>query len=104
MDAGNQQGRSDQVDFAHYITGFVDGEGSFHIAVQKNPTVKSIWQLIPEFHISQHVSDKHVLEMITDFFGCGYVKPNHPANPRDVTWVYVVRAQSDLIDKIIPFL
>ena len=63
MGAGNQQGRPDH-NLSHYIAGFVDGEGSFHIAVQRNPSVKITWQVVPEFQISQHESDKHVLELI----------------------------------------
>ena len=34
MGAGNQQGRPDS-GLANYIAGFVDGEGSFHVAVQR---------------------------------------------------------------------
>src|SRR3989338_6746021 len=40
---------------------------------------------------------------ISDFFGCGYVKPNHPGSFRDITEVYIVRNRQDLLEKIIPF-
>ena len=102
MGAGNQQGRPEE-NLANYITGFVDGEGSFHVAVQRNPTVKCGWQIVPEFHVSQHESNRHVLELIRDTLGCGYVKPNHRKNLRDVTWVYVVKAHHDLIGRVLPF-
>lgn len=102
LGAGNQQGRLGQ-DLAHYICGFVDGEGSFHVAVQKNPTTTYKWQLIPEFHVSQHQRNVSVLNLIQSSFGCGYVKPNHHNSERDVTWVFVVRSRTDLINKIIPF-
>jgi hypothetical protein len=58
MGADNQQGRPDESGLAHYIAGFVDGEGSFHVAVQRNASVKTKWQLVPEFHVSQHESSK----------------------------------------------
>lgn len=102
MSAGNQQGRPD-LSLFHYISGFVDGEGSFHIAVQRNPTVKLIWQVIPEFHVSQHRNSKEVLDLIRETFGCGYVKPNHSNSSRDATWVYVVRNRNELTEKVIPF-
>ena len=84
--ADNQQGRPDS-NLCHYIAGFVDGEGSFHVAIQKNPTVKLKWQIVPEFHVSQHESSKHVLDLMCDVFNCGYVKPNHRLNPNDETSV-----------------
>ncbi len=53
----------------HYIAGFVDGEGSFHVAFQRNPDVRIGWQAVPEFHVSQNVSSRHVLEAIRDPVG-----------------------------------
>lgn len=58
---------------------------------------------MPEFHVSQHVSSKNVLELVRDTLDCGYVKANHRHNPNDDTYVYVVRSRADLTDKVIPF-
>jgi hypothetical protein len=96
--AGNQQGRPDER-IGYYIAGFVDGEGSFHVAIQRNPSTKFGWQVIPELHISQHERNKHVLEMIRSALGCGYLKPNARQNPKDKTWVLVVRNRQDLLEK-----
>lgn len=85
-----------------YITGFVDGEGTFHIAIYKDSRMKHGIKIIPEFHVSQRVSSKHVLQELITSFGCGYLKANH-ANSKDVTWVYVVRNRHDLMVRIIPF-
>ena len=103
MGAGNQQGRSDDSGLAYYVAGFVDGEGSFHVAIQRNPSVKTLWQLVPEFHVSQHEASKGVLYLLRSVLGCGYVKPNHRYNSRDATWVFVVRSRSDLVARVIPF-
>ena len=100
--ADNQQGRPDS-NLGYYIAGFVDGEGSFHIAIQRNPSVKIGWQLVPEFQVSQHLSSKDVLDLMRDTLECGYVKPNHRHNPNDEIYVYVVRSRIDLVTKIIPF-
>ncbi len=102
VDAGNQQGRLDS-NLAHYIAGFVDGESSFHVAVQRNRTAKTNWQIVPEFHVSQHVTSVEVLYLLQKTLGCGYLKPNHFNNPQDATWVFVVKVRDDLATKVIPF-
>lgn len=100
MGAGNQQGRPDAL--GHYVAGFVDGEGSFHVAVQRNPSTRWKWQVIPEFHVSQNNGNQHVLALIQQVLGCGYIKPNH-RNSRDNTFVLVVRDRTDLATKVVPF-
>ena len=87
----------------HYIAGFVDGEGSFHVAFQRNPDVKIGWQAIPEFHVSQNVSSRNVLEAIRERLGCGIIKANHRGSRNDRTHVLVVRNRYDLAMKVIPF-
>jgi hypothetical protein len=87
----------------HYIAGFVDGEGSFHVAFQRNPDVRIGWQAVPEFHVSQNVSSRHVLEAIRDRLGCGIIKENHRGSRNDQTHVLVVRNRQDLTTKVIPF-
>ena len=86
-----------------YIAGFVDGEGSFHIAFQERMDLKFGWQAIPEFHVSQNFPSRNVLEGIRETFRCGYIKANDAAGKRDKTLVYVVRDRSDLLKKVIPF-
>lgn len=71
----------------HYIAGFVDGEGSFHIAFQRNPDLRIGWQAVPEFHVSQDVSSRHVLEAIRDRLDCGIIKLNHRGSRNDRTHV-----------------
>ena len=102
MGAGNQQERPIE-SLSHYVAGFVDGEGTFHVAIQRRKDLSKGFQLIPEFHVSQHREKTLILEKIKGFFGCGYVKPNHPGSSRDLTNVYIVRNRQDLLKKIIPF-
>ena len=65
-----------------YIAGFVDGEGSFHVAFQKRPDLKFGWQAVPEFHVSQNFPSKVVLEAIQNTLHCGYIKKMmRPVNP-----------------------
>jgi hypothetical protein len=95
--AVNQQERLDA-----YIAGFVDGEGGFHVAVQRNPSTKARWQLVPEFRVSQDVSRVNVLHVIRDRLDCGSLRENHRGT-NDHTLVIVVRRRNDLLEKVIPF-
>ena len=87
----------------NYILGFVDGEGSFHIAIYKDKSMKYGIKIIPEFHISQHKDNRDLLENFIKYFACGYIKYNHPNSEKDQTCVFVVRNRKDLFNKIIPF-
>jgi len=102
MGADNQQGRTKKRE-GDYIAGFVDGEGSFSVTIQRSENVKTGWQIIPEFHVCQHRNRNEVLQFIRERLTCGYIKPNHLKNPKDLTWVLVVRDLENLRKKVIPF-
>ena len=72
MDADNQQERLE----AKWIVGFTDGEGCFHVSINKIPEMSLGWQVLPEFRIVQHEKDEQVLEKIKNYFGFGDVKIN----------------------------
>ena len=72
MVADNQQERLD----ALWISGFTDGEGCFHISINKLPEMNLGWQVLPEFRIVQHEKDESVLYKIKNYFGFGNVKVN----------------------------
>ena len=93
--ADNQQERLDG-----YISGYVDGEGTFSIAVNRNPTCRTGFQLVPEFHVSQNGDRAQVLELIRERMDCGYIKRN---GLKDQVLVFVVRRQKDLLERVIPF-
>ena len=93
--ADNQQERLDS-----YIAGYVDGEGSFAVSVQRNPSCRHGLQLVPEFHVSQNGDRAQVLELIRERLDCGRIRPN---GRRDRALVLVVRNRRDLLDRVIPF-
>ena len=95
--ADNQQERLDA-----YLAGFVDGEGSFHVAVQRNPSTRLQWQLVPEFRVSQNIERRGVLDLLRQRFGCGRIQDNHRGS-KDKSSVYVVRRRTDLLNQVIPF-
>jgi len=70
--ADNQQERLD----AKWIVGFTDGEGCFHVAINKIPEMSLGWQVLPEFRIVQSEKDEKVLHKVKEYFGFGDVKIN----------------------------
>ena len=93
--ADNQQERLDS-----YIAGYVDGEGSFSVSVQRNPSCRVGLQLVPEFHVSQNGDRAQVLELIKTRLRCGSIRPN---SKHDRALVFVVRNRDDLLERVIPF-
>ena len=83
---------------AKWITGFVDGEGCFHVAINKHDDMTSGYQVLPEFTVVQHKRDVQVLHALKRYFGCGVVRTNHGDR-----MAYRVRSQKDLMECIIPF-
>ena len=95
--AANQQERLDA-----YLAGFVDGEGTFHVAVCRSPSTRAGFQIVPEFHVSQNAERRQVLDLLLARFGCGRIQENHRGS-RDTTLVFVVRRRRDLLTQVIPF-
>src|SRR3989338_7879497 len=73
MSADNQQERLD----SSWIVGFIDGEGCFHVAINRLPKMTLGWQVLPEFRVVQHQRDEVVLQKLKLFFGFGNVTVNH---------------------------
>jgi hypothetical protein len=103
LSADNQQERPITVLNPWYIVGFVEGEGTFHIAFYNDPNMKQKIKVIPEFHVNQSYLRISTLQEIQKYFDCGYIKVNHAKRANDDTYVYVVRDREDLLKKIIPF-
>ena len=60
-----------------WVAGFVDGEGTFYVGINKNPTMSSGYQVLPEFRVVQHKRDYKLLHALKNFFGAGVVRVNH---------------------------
>ena len=103
LSADNQQERLTAKIEPWYIVGFVEGEGTFHVAFYCDPRMKQRIKVIPEFHVNQSYLRISTLREIKKYFGCGYIKVNHANRENDDTQVYVVRERKELIEKIIPF-
>jgi hypothetical protein len=83
---------------AEWVTGFVDGEGCFHIGINAHPEMTAGFQVLPEFTVVQHERDAQLLHALKDYFGCGVVRRNHGDR-----MAYRVRGKEHLLERIVPF-
>ncbi len=83
---------------AQWITGFVDGEGCFHVGVNPHREMTVGYQVLPEFTVVQHERDVQLLHALKAHFGCGVVRINHGDR-----MAYRVRSIKNLLEHIIPF-
>ena len=83
---------------AEWVTGFVDGEGCFHVGINAHPDMTARFQVLPEFTVVQHERDVQLLHALKDFFGCGVVRRNHGDR-----MAYRVRGKEHLLTRIVPF-
>src|SRR3989344_2603935 len=81
-----------------YITGFVDGEGSFLVSFSARDKLSNGVEVRPAFTVSQHKRSYDILVKLLQFFECGSIR----FNKRDQTYKYEVRSLEELIFKIIP--
>ena len=83
---------------AQWITGFVDGEGCFHVGINAHAEMTAGFQVLPEFTVVQHERDVQVLHALKAHFGCGVVRVNHGDR-----MAYRVRSVKHLLEHIVPF-
>lgn len=101
ISADNQQER---LEIAAWISGFVDGEGCFSVSIFRNKTMKSGWQVFPEFVVTQGAKSRAALEELQKYFGCGKIYLNtRYDNHKEPLLRYCVRSARDLRERIIPF-
>ena len=100
--ADNQQATAGKIS-DEYLAGFVDGEGCFYVGFSKRSDLPLGWQIITEFHLSQNPGGRNILEAFRDRIGAGYIKPNHPKNHKDKTWVLIVKDRVQIRNSLLPF-
>src|SRR2546430_972884 len=101
--AENQQERSQEEwlnlipqSLGYYLTGFVDGEGSFNVSLRQKPDYHLRWQVVLSFNVSQ----RDITNLITlkEVLGCGIIKKR-----RDGVYSIDITTPSNVILKVIPF-
>jgi hypothetical protein len=58
----------------NYITGLIDGEGSFNITISRDENRTTGHRVVCEIHVTQKAHSASVLYLLKDYFGCGVVK------------------------------
>jgi len=86
------------MEMSSYITGFVDGEGSFLVSFSRREKMRTGIEVRPAFTVSQHKRNKDILLTIQRYFGCGTIR----FNSCDETWKYEVRSLKEILGRIIP--
>ena len=86
------------MEFASYITGFTDGEGTFCVSFSRRTKLTTGIEVRPSFSVSQHKRNVRILERIQEYFKCGGIR----FSKRDRCYKYEVRSIQDLVKHIIP--
>ena len=82
----------------NWISGFVDGEGCFHVGINRHPELRFSRQILPELTVVQHKRDMDLLYRIRSAMNCGVVRRNHADR-----YCWRVRDLDNLANIIIPF-
>jgi hypothetical protein len=83
---------------SEWVTGFVDGEGCFHVGINPHEDMRAGHQVLPEFTVVQHERDVQLPHAMKAFFVCGVVRSNHGDR-----WAFRVRRREHLLRNIVPF-
>lgn len=87
-----------------YVTGFVDGEGSFCVSITKHRTLKRRMEIRAMFEIELRADDREILERIIMTIGCGRI---YDCSYDRYGWFPHVKLKvtkvADLVDYVIPF-
>jgi len=80
-----------------YITGYIDGEGCFTVTFNVRKKATLGWELRPSFSVSQNEDRRQVLDIIREYFGCGYIRRDYA----DKTVKFEIRDHFDLTNRVI---
>ena len=82
----------------YYVTGLVEGEGSFCVSFNLRENLKVGIETRPSFSVSLNKRDLHLIKSLRDFFRCGGVRFSRS----DRTYKFEVRSVPELCTKVIP--
>jgi len=82
----------------YYISGLVDGEGTFSVSIFKDAKSKLGWRAGLQFKVQLHAKDKALLEQFRAYFGVG----NIHVDSRDGSLQFSVKSLKEITNNIIP--
>ena len=80
-----------------FLSGFVEGEGSFNVSLRRKTDYKISWQVVLSFNVSQ--KDPTLLYLLKETLGCGIIK----VRKRDNLYSFDSTNPQDVIHKVIPY-
>ena len=80
-----------------FLSGFVEGEGSFNVSLRRKADYKVGWQVVMSFNVSQ--KDPTILKILKDKLQCGIIKVRR----QDNLYSFDVTNSRDLTLRIIPY-
>lgn len=81
-----------------YVTGLVEGEGSFVVSFSRRRRLKVGVETRPSFSVSQSEGNLELLKRLRAFFRCGGIRYSRG----DRTYKYEVRSVEDLVKRVLP--
>jgi hypothetical protein len=100
--ADNQQER---LRLEGWISGFIDGEGCFSVAINRCAVMQLGWQVRPELVVTQGARSRSALDLLADHFECGRIYRNSRRDDhREDLYRWCVRRRDDLETRIVPFV
>ena len=88
-----------------YVSGFIDGEGSFSISIGKHKTLRRGFEVRPEFEIELRKDDQEILERLLVTIGIGKI---YDCSYERYGWYphakYKITSIWDLKEHLFPFL
>lgn len=81
-----------------YVTGIVEGEGSFVVSFNRRTKLAVGVETRPSFSVALNQRDLNLLKDLQMFFHCGAIR----YSKADRTYKYEVRSVADLVKKILP--
>ena len=91
-------GPRNSIDIESYISGYFDGEGCFCVSISPRPSLKVGWEVRPSVSVSQNADRDEVIELISEYFGCGSIRPDRS----DQTVKWETRRLDDIVENVLP--
>lgn len=88
--------------FGHWLSGFVDGEGSFNVETSGMRKGIATSGYCCRFTIQLRFDDRPILEEIARFLGCGQLYNRKQRGTSKPAAVLFVRRINDIIERLIP--
>src|SRR3989338_5329530 len=87
--------------YLHYfLAGFVDGEGSFSVAIIRHPMQKFGWMINPVFQVYQHEKHRYILDLYQQVFKTGSIYRKSGSHP---VLNFSIDSRRSIIERVIPF-